>query len=158
MSDRTREARVYRVNAWREMKGREPLEFTEPVTVPAGPCPPEWWTTENTEAWNLAKWGDKAGPISPAQATWSTKITEACGRAGAATYTPLKPALMAKWRESDPRPSATHYFDGTPILAYAAPAPKAKPKAKKQPKAVVGSIAPRPEVDPWESVAVAVAI
>jgi hypothetical protein len=156
MSDRTWEARVYRVNAWREMKGREPLTFAEPVEVPAGPRPPEWWTTENTEAWNLAQWGN-ADP-SEAQRTWGSKIGhgERIPRASAATYTPLKPALMAKWRESDPRPSNPCYFDGTPILRYAAPAPKAKPRAKAKSKSVVGSIAPQPVADPWESVAVAV--
>jgi hypothetical protein len=142
--DTVRDARIYRVNAWREIKGRPALDFTakveawlvfpeadpfrsqadetEPETLDApekltqakGTRPPEWWTEENTAAWTREVWGDRT-EASAAQSGWRGKITDSSPRASAATYTPLKPELMAKWRAADPRPSNVTYFDGAPV-------------------------------------------
>lgn len=90
---------------------------------------PEWWTTENTAAWMAEVWGGTAEQ-SEAQRTWGGKMNGAA-KAGAACYRPIPAETMAKWRESDPRPSATHYYDGRPIV-YKAIAPKVrKPRARK---------------------------
>ncbi len=115
----SREARIYRVNAWREMKGRPALTFAEPVAEApkvnqnTEPYPPEWWTTENTAAWHKAVWGGSAD-LSAAQQGWGSKYQhgEKIRRGGAGTYTPIKPKVMAKWRESDPRPTPTTFYDG----------------------------------------------
>lgn len=139
-ADDVRDARIYRVNAWRELKGRPALDFSPKVeawlvfpeadpfrSVPdeageevseATPAPetrgPEWWTEANTAAWHREVWGDE-GTWGEAQRGWGHKIEGAVGRAGASTYTPLKPELMAKWRASDPRPSNMTYYDGRPV-------------------------------------------
>jgi hypothetical protein len=115
---RTRDARIYRVNAWREMKGRPELTFPEPVTeaetlTPGGP---EWWTEANTRLWNVQQWGsDSVEDRSVAQIQWSRKYEhgDKIRRASAATYTPLKPKEMAKWRKNDPRPTPVTFYDGT---------------------------------------------
>jgi hypothetical protein len=141
--DTVRDARIYRVNAWREIKGRPALDFTAKVEAwlvfpeadpfrsqadetetetldapedPAqdGPRPPEWWTEEHTAAWTREVWGDRT-EASAAQSGWRGKIQVSSPRASAATYTPLKPELMAKWRAADPRPSNMTYADGSPV-------------------------------------------
>jgi hypothetical protein len=142
--DTVRDARIYRVNAWREIKGRPALDFnpkveawlvfpeadpfrsqadeTEPEPEPEpvknqltdAPKPPEWWTEENTAAWTREVWGDRT-EASAAQSGWRGKIDGHSPRASAATYTPLKPELMAKWRAADSRPSNTTFYDGAPV-------------------------------------------
>lgn len=125
IAPRTREARIYRVNAWRQIKGRPALTFADPGLIfrkPAGdvspnqPRPPEWWTEENTRAWNLEQWGNPDGN-SEAQRGWGKKYEygDHIGRAGALCYRPIPAKDMAKWRASDPRPAPYAYFDGTPV-------------------------------------------
>lgn len=146
IAPRTREARIYRVNAWRELKGRPALTFTDPGLIfrkpaadvsPNQPRPPEWWTEENTRAWTLEQFGNP-DDASTAQRTWGRKYEygDHIGRAGAACYRPIPPKEMAAWRANDPRPSPTHYaipLFGRPVAVdYAAArqyaAANAKPK------------------------------
>lgn len=97
------------------------------------PKPPEWWTAENTAAWEREQWGPNGR-----QGTWGEKIqrTEITGgkslKAGAACYRPIPPEVMAQWRVNDPRPSNPCYFDGTPILSYQPLPLKAKRRSRKQ--------------------------
>lgn len=132
IAPRTREARIYRVNAWRQLKGRPALTFADPGLIFRKPAadvspnqsrPPEWWTEENTRKWTEETWSSEDGN-SEAQRGWSGKHTEAVGRAGALCYRPIPAKDMAKWRASDPRPSPTHYavpLFGRPVVVdYAA--------------------------------------
>jgi hypothetical protein len=80
--------------------------------------PPEWWTSENTEAWAKEVWGslESAGE---AMRQWGGKITVALGRAGAACYRPLTAKELLEARSKDGgRPANPCYYDGTPILSY----------------------------------------
>ena len=77
------------------------------------PGGPEWWTTENTEAWHRHIWGDR-GNWDSAMRIWGYKLKDALPRAGAACYRPLPLELMAKWRETDPRPPHPTFYDGRP--------------------------------------------
>lgn len=76
--------------------------------------PPEYWTTENTEAWTREQWADGT------QGTWGEKLTGfvPAPRSRAALTAVIPPAVMAEWRRNDPRPSPTHYYDGKPIERY----------------------------------------
>ncbi len=137
----SRDARIYRVNAWREMKGRPALTFTE-YTEPApklAPGGPEWWNAENTAAWNTQQWGHPEG-ASAAQREWGGKMTQNIKRGGAGTYTPIKPKVMAKWRENDPRPTPTTFFDGR-TDEKRAQLPRAVKVAAPTPNAYQGRIA-----------------
>jgi hypothetical protein len=142
--DTVRDARIYRVNAWREIKGRPALDFspkveawlvfpeadpfrsqadeTEPeaLDAPEDSSPvqdgprPPEWWTEE----NTAAWTREVWggerEASVAQRQWSWTLS-VVPRAGAACYTPLKPELMAKWRAADPRPSNMTFYDGAPV-------------------------------------------
>lgn len=77
--------------------------------------PPEWWTGENTKAWEREVWGDPDG-WSQAQRGWAPGYTDYVPRGKA--IPPIPPATLATWRAQDSRPSNTTYFDGTPILSY----------------------------------------
>lgn len=89
------------------------------------PKPPEWWTTENTEAWTRERWADGS------QGEWGEKIQRGeiqAGKslkAGAACYRPIPPEVMAKWRENDLRPANRFFYDGRPM-------PEIRPFAKKK--------------------------
>jgi hypothetical protein len=73
-----RDSRIYRVNAWRELKGRPALDFDkvvlrlEPSKDDGKPHPPEWWTAENTAAWQRQVWRGEV-QASDAQLTWGRK-------------------------------------------------------------------------------------
>jgi hypothetical protein len=69
-TDTIRESRIYRVNAWRELKGRPEIDFDAPkLRLVKGSRPPEWWTAENTAKWQAAVWrGDVE--VGEAQRTW----------------------------------------------------------------------------------------
>jgi hypothetical protein len=131
LSPASRDARIYRVNAWRDMKGRPALTFQPLELTPGGP---EWWTEANTRAWHNQVWrGDITA--SEAQRGWGGKHTEAVGRAGAGCYTPLKAKTMAEWRLTDPRPSPATYYDGRTIdyaaaRAYSAAITKPSPRKR----------------------------
>jgi hypothetical protein len=105
----------------------------EPIPEPVKPKGPEWWTEENTRAWNLQQWGDPAGR-SAAQVAWNTPVTS--GQVVAppksrATLCAVIPAeTMAQWRLTDPRPANAFYYDGTPITNYQ-PLRVKKPRARK---------------------------
>ena len=153
-ADDVRDSRIYRVNAWRELKGRPALDFTakveawlvfpeadpfrslpdeaepEATTATEGPKPPEWWTEANTAAWTRDVWGDRL-EASAAQRGWGGKIVCSSPRASASTYTPLKPELMATWRQSDPRPSNMTYYDGTPVTLKPLAVKTRKPRKAK---------------------------
>jgi hypothetical protein len=107
---RTRDARIYRVNAWREMKGRPELTFPEPKEaeglVPGGP---EWWTEANTRAWNVQQWGVE--DVSEAQGIWKAKM-DGARKAGPLCYKVIPAKEMAKWRKNDPRPTPVTFYDG----------------------------------------------
>jgi hypothetical protein len=114
----TRDARIYRVNAWREMKGRPALTFPERSPEPETLTPggPEWWTEANTRLWSLQQWGteDSKTVVSPAQEVWSQPLYGAGSvqKASAACKKPLTAKEMAKWRKSDPRPTPVTFYDG----------------------------------------------
>jgi hypothetical protein len=79
--------------------------------------PPEWWTSENTEAWQQQVWGDPED-WSQAQSGWGNKIREAVGKAGASCYRPLSAKELVEMRANDDRPANPCYYDGAPILTY----------------------------------------
>ena len=83
------------------------------------PKPPEWWTSENTAAWNMEQWGDPAGR-SAAQVAWDAPVTSgqtvAPPRSRAALLAVIPPKVLAEWRANDPRPSNATYYDGTPVV------------------------------------------
>lgn len=108
-SPASRDARIYRVNAWRNMKGRPALTFAELEPEEIKPGGPEWWTEANTAAWTAQQWRDGTQGEWGRKYQWDDKIR----RGGASTYTPIKPKVMAKWRETDPRPTPTTFYDGT---------------------------------------------
>ncbi len=115
-----RDSRIYRVNAWRAYKGRPALDFDAPKPVlrlepesEPGPRPPEWWTAENTARWQAEVWGGEV-EVSDAQRSWGGKITVACGRASASTYTPISPKQWKEWAKSETRPPCPTFYDGTP--------------------------------------------
>jgi hypothetical protein len=96
-----------------------------------GPKPPEYWTEANTAAWTAGQW-DKDLDRSSAQMAWDRPIRECpASPKSRATLCAVIPAeTMAQWRLADPRPSATHYYDGTPITHYQ-PLRVKKPRARK---------------------------
>jgi hypothetical protein len=107
------------------------------------PKPPEWWTEENTEAWHREVWGGDREQ-SAAQVEWSAPYDGvrhvARPRTSPSTWT-IPAKVMAEWRKDDPRPSPTHYFDGTPIdyaaaRAYSEAVQRSKPKPKRGRKLV----------------------
>ena len=81
------------------------------------PKPPEWWTSENTEAWMREQWGEPS-ERSEAMGTWARPYTygDRVPRAGAACYAVIPPKVLAEWRANDPRPSNATYYDGTPVV------------------------------------------
>jgi hypothetical protein len=141
--DTVRDARIYRVNAWREIKGRPALDFTakveawlvfpeaDPFRSQADETEPEaWGAPEDSspaqdgpkppEWWteeNTAAWTREVWggecEVSDAQRHWGGWMKRVAPSRASAT--PLKPELMAKWRLSDPRPSNMHYADGSPV-------------------------------------------
>jgi hypothetical protein len=98
-----------------------------------GPKPPEYWTEENTAKWQAEVWGNPEGR-SAAMVEWSRPydgIYLAPPPRSRAVLCAVIPAeTMAQWRLNDPRPSATHYYDGTPITHYQ-PLRVKKPRARK---------------------------
>jgi hypothetical protein len=141
----TRDARIYRVNAWRELKGRPALTFDqpEPEAKPTQEAhPPEWWTDENSRQWHDQVWG-KDAEWSESQKGWGGKMTANVRRGGAGTYTPLKPKVMAKWRETDPRPTPITFYDGKIDQKRASlpNAVKPEPATRSVPNAYLGRLA-----------------
>lgn len=117
----TREARVYRVNAWREIKGRPALTFAEPALR-------GWWQLglfgkatrdySNGKKWDyLAKQSNRwlrdphwvVGEVKTALRR-STSIPPT--NSLRTMFPPLAPKVMAKWRKTDPRPTPTTFYDG----------------------------------------------
>jgi hypothetical protein len=96
-----------------------------------GPKPPEYWTEANTAAWTAEKWGNIEG-WSPETRAWGEKLTANIPKpvSRATLCAVIPPETMAQWRLNDPRPSATHYYDGTPITNYQ-PLRVKKPRARK---------------------------
>ena len=79
-----------------------------------GPRPIEYWTTENTEAWQREQWAEGS------QGTWGEKLTGFVPgpRSRAALTAVIPPATLAEWRRNDPRPPNATYYDGRPIERY----------------------------------------
>lgn len=103
---RTREARIYRVNAWREMKGREPLVFD---LTPGGP---EWWTQANTLAWQLKTWRcNSADELSAAQQTWGRKL-EHGDHIARGKFPAPSPKQYREWSQGETRPANRFFYDG----------------------------------------------
>jgi hypothetical protein len=128
--DTVRDARIYRVNAWREIKGRPALDFspkveawlvfpeadpfrsqadeTEPETLDApekltqakGTRPPEWWTEENTAAWTREVWGGERA-ASDAQRTWGRKY-QTGDKIARGKFPPPTKADYKRWAHTSP--------------------------------------------------------
>jgi hypothetical protein len=95
-----------------------------------GPKPPEYWTEANTAAWTAEVFGTPEERQSKAQQGWGRKYTHGDIIPKARLSAPPSAETMAQWRLNDPRPRATHYYDGTPITSYQ-PLRVKKPRARK---------------------------
>jgi hypothetical protein len=116
----TRDARIYRVNAWREMKGRPELYFSPRLTgcfqLDIDGTARRDYEDRKPWGWRTSSWAKWNKPVGYFRAEVKTALRRSSKIPGGSTFpawcNPITPKEMAKWRKSDPRPTPVTFYDG----------------------------------------------
>jgi hypothetical protein len=136
--DTVRDARIYRVNAWREIKGRPALDFTAKVeawlvSLPDDVEPgyfPGWWQVEMFGRDTRDSCSRKPWDWRAKRATHWLKPPDLAGEVRRALirskgipgggyahpgFPPPTAAQYRRWAQGETRSSNMHYYDGAPV-------------------------------------------
>jgi hypothetical protein len=148
-----RDSRIYRVNAWREIKGRPALDFSPKVEAwlvfpeadpfrsePDDKYFPGWWQVEmfgrdtrdscSRKPWDWrakqsARWLKPAGLAREVKSALRRSNAIPGGGYALPGFPPPTAAQYKRWAQGETRPSNLHYYDGAPVTLKP-PAVKAK--------------------------------